>query len=51
MAGMSSEADFIFIPEDPAKPAWHERICQKLSQASNSILHINASGMLGLVPY
>ena len=34
MAGMASEADFVFIPEDPAQLEWPEKICNKLSQAS-----------------
>jgi hypothetical protein len=51
MAGISSEADFIFIPEDPAKPTWPQRICQKLSQASNNILNIRGSAICGVMPY
>jgi len=37
MTGLSTEADFIFIPEDPADRLWPKRICQKLSQASNNV--------------
>lgn len=33
VAGLSCEADYIFIPEAPPKPDWPERLCQQLSQA------------------
>lgn len=32
VGGLASEADFIFIPEDPAIPEWPEKLCSKLSQ-------------------
>lgn len=33
VAGLCTEADYIFIPEDPAKVDWPKRICAQLSQA------------------
>lgn len=36
VAGLCAEADYIFIPEDPPKPDWPERLCKQLSQARNS---------------
>lgn len=33
MAGLCAEADYIFVPEDPPKPDWPERLCEQLSQA------------------
>jgi hypothetical protein len=33
VAGLCSEADYIFIPEDPAKVDWPKRLCAQLSQA------------------
>uniref|UniRef100_A0A2M4D9F9 Putative phosphofructokinase n=1 Tax=Anopheles darlingi TaxID=43151 RepID=A0A2M4D9F9_ANODA len=34
VAGLCVEADYIFIPEDPPKPDWPERLCKQLTQAS-----------------
>lgn len=31
-AALSSEADFVFIPENPVKENWGEKMCQKLAQ-------------------
>lgn len=36
VAGLCVEADYIFIPEDPPKADWPERLCQQLSQARRS---------------
>lgn len=33
VAGLSCEADYIFIPESPPKVDWPTRLCQQLSQA------------------
>jgi Phosphofructokinase len=33
VAGLCTEADYIFIPEDPAKVDWPKRICAQLKQA------------------
>lgn len=33
VAGLCSEADYIFIPEDPPTKDWPESMCQQLSQA------------------
>lgn len=33
MAGLCAEADYIFIPEDPPKKDWGDRLCKQLSQA------------------
>ncbi|XP_021928302.1 ATP-dependent 6-phosphofructokinase isoform X3 [Zootermopsis nevadensis] len=41
IAGLSSEADFIFIPEDPADPTWPQKICQKLSQERSTGQRLN----------
>ena len=38
VAGLCSEADYIFIPEDPAKTDWQRRICEQLKQARESIV-------------
>lgn len=35
VAGLCTEADYIFIPEDPAKVDWPRRICAQLKQARN----------------
>lgn len=32
VAALSSEADYVFIPEDPAPHNWNERLCSKLEQ-------------------
>lgn len=32
VAGLTSEADYIFIPEDPAVTNWQEVLCNKLLQ-------------------
>lgn len=33
VAGLCTEADAIFIPEDPANIDWKKRICEQLKQA------------------
>lgn len=33
VAGLSCEADYIFIPENPPRADWPTRLCQQLSQA------------------
>lgn len=32
VAGLASEADFIFIPEEPAPINWQDKLCRKLLQ-------------------
>lgn len=32
VAALTSEADFVFIPEDPAPIDWPEKMCKKLIQ-------------------
>lgn len=34
VAALASEADFVFIPEDPAVANWPEKLCKKLEQVS-----------------
>ena len=33
VAGISSEADYIFIPEMPPPETWEQKLCDKLKQA------------------
>jgi len=40
VAGLCSEADYIFIPEDPAKIDWQHRICAQLTQARTKMTKI-----------
>ena len=35
VAGLTSEADYIFIPECPPPQDWQDRVCDKLQQASH----------------
>jgi 6-phosphofructokinase len=35
VAALASEADYIFIPEDPASINWKKNICKKLVQVHN----------------
>lgn len=37
VAGLASEADFIFIPEDPAPINWQDKLCRKLIQVGIEI--------------
>lgn len=32
VAALASEADYVFIPEDPVKVDWKQKICQKILQ-------------------
>jgi 6-phosphofructokinase 1 len=32
VAALASEADYVFIPEEPAAPNWQEKLCEKLLQ-------------------
>jgi len=32
VAAMASEADFVFIPENPVASGWQEQLCGKLKQ-------------------
>lgn len=32
VAGLASEADYIFLPEDPAIVNWQDKLCNKLLQ-------------------
>ncbi|XP_055380281.1 ATP-dependent 6-phosphofructokinase isoform X1 [Condylostylus longicornis] len=41
VAGLSSEADYIFIPESPPKPDWPQRLCQQLAQERNAGQRLN----------
>ena len=34
MAGLASEADWVFIPEWPPQKGWEEMLCQKLAAVS-----------------
>lgn len=36
VAALASEADYVFIPEDPAETDWPEHLCKKLLQVQNS---------------
>lgn len=35
VAALASEADYVFIPEDPASTNWKQNICKKLLQVHN----------------
>lgn len=37
VAGLASEADYIFLPEDPAITNWQDKLCHKLLQVFNLI--------------
>lgn len=41
VAGLCTEADYIFIPEDPAKVDWPKRICAQLSQERSAGQRLN----------
>ncbi|XP_037805424.1 ATP-dependent 6-phosphofructokinase isoform X1 [Lucilia sericata] len=41
VAGLSCEADYIFIPEAPPKSDWPERLCQQLSQERSAGQRLN----------
>ncbi|XP_055848219.1 ATP-dependent 6-phosphofructokinase isoform X3 [Episyrphus balteatus] len=41
VAGLSCEADYIFIPEAPPKADWPIRLCQQLSQERNAGQRLN----------
>lgn len=32
VAALASEADYVFIPEDPVKIDWKDKICKKILQ-------------------
>lgn len=32
VAGITCEADYIFVPEDPIAPDWKDNICKKITQ-------------------
>lgn len=32
VAALASEADYVFIPEDPVKVDWKDHLCKKLLQ-------------------
>lgn len=32
VSGITCEADYIFVPEDPAKPNWQDNLCKKITQ-------------------
>lgn len=35
VAALASEADYVFIPEDPVKTDWKDNLCKKLLQVQN----------------
>lgn len=35
---MASEADYVFIPEDPPSPNWPEKMCKKLKQVFHNFV-------------
>lgn len=35
VAALASEADYVFIPEDPVKTDWKDHLCKKLLQVQN----------------
>ena len=41
VAGIVSEADFVFIPEWPPAVNWPEQLCRKLSEARDSGQRLN----------
>uniref|UniRef100_U5EUA4 ATP-dependent 6-phosphofructokinase n=1 Tax=Corethrella appendiculata TaxID=1370023 RepID=U5EUA4_9DIPT len=41
MAALASEADFVFIPEDPCVNNWQEKICHKLIQERSAGQRLN----------
>lgn len=41
VAGLASEADFIFIPEDPPAVNWQDKLCRKLLQVVNYVYLIS----------
>lgn len=43
VAGLASEADFIFIPEDPAPINWQDKLCRKLLQVGTFDIHKQAA--------
>jgi 6-phosphofructokinase 1 len=36
VAALASEADYVFIPEDPVKTDWKDHLCKKLLQVQIS---------------
>jgi hypothetical protein len=38
VGGLTTEADFVFVPEDPPPTDWQIKLCQKLEQARKSFL-------------
>ena len=41
MAGIVSEADFVFIPEWPPEVNWPEKLCQKLKEGRDNGQRLN----------
>ncbi|XP_058465453.1 ATP-dependent 6-phosphofructokinase isoform X1 [Malaya genurostris] len=41
VAGLCAEADYIFIPENPPKPDWPEKLCRHLSQERSAGQRLN----------
>lgn len=37
MAALTSEADYVFVPESPPPEDWQKRLCDKLEQVRFSI--------------
>lgn len=35
VAALASEADYVFIPEDPVQTDWKDHLCKKLLQVQN----------------
>lgn len=40
VAALASEADFVFIPEDPAETNWPENLCDKILQVVEDAIYI-----------
>ena len=41
VAGIVSEADFVFVPEWPPEVNWPDKMCKKLSEARDSGQRLN----------
>jgi len=50
MAGLASEADWVFIPEWPPQKGWEDMLCKKLATVSIHI-HSDVIGFLNDMRY
>ena len=41
VAGIVTEADFVFVPENPPKVGWEEKLCAKLQAARETGQRLN----------